>query len=136
MDAIGSQRVGIVRQVPVLDGGGQPVLTSMRRPRTAESVVWVDGASLELQNATSPTATEQQTSTETTTSDKAWAFLPVANGVVPLIDGTTLAADAITSAAAIRYRGRDYQLRGDAQLMEDIDGNEDHVFILAERQTG
>lgn len=139
MDAIGSQRVGIVRQVPVLDDDDQPVLTDLREPETTTSVVWVDGASFELENQASPAASEQQTATETTTRETAWAFLPVVGGAVPLIDGTTVLVTAITSHAAIRYpypSGRDYQMRGDAQLMEDIDGVENHVFCLAERQTG
>lgn len=140
MDLPGSQRVGIVRQAPVLDGVGQPVLTDLYEPKTTDLVVWVDNASFELENQTSATTSEQQTVTETTTSNIAWVFLPVADGLVPAVDDSETAApvavDDITSTAAIRYRNRDYQLRGDAQLMEDYDGVEDHVFCLCERQTG
>lgn len=140
MDQPGSQRVGIVRTVAVLDADGRSVLTDMREPETTEVVVWVDGSSFELQNQTSPTASEQQSATETTTSNVAWAFLPVLNGHVPALGDddqpVLIPVDDITSDVALRYRGADYAMRGDAQLMEDYDGLENHVFCLAEKQTG
>jgi hypothetical protein len=140
MDDLGNQRVGIVRTVPKLDGNGQPVMTDMQEVDTAELVVWVDGASFELQNQTSPATSERQSVTETTTSNVAWAFLPVVDGQVPALDDddepVLVPVDDITSKAALRYRSADYQLRGDAQLMEDYDGVENHVFCLAERQAG
>ena len=132
---IGNQRVGIVTDVPVLDGG-DPVVSEFGEPVYEDDpmVVWVDGCLFESQ-----TPSEQQNLT-ITTSDVAWAFMPVAEGQVPAVTdagaSAPVAVTSITSSVKLRHDGRTYVMRGDAVLEKDIHGREDHVLCLCERERG
>ncbi|WP_078316208.1 hypothetical protein [Mycobacterium sp. D16Q16] len=135
MDTLGGQRIGIVWDVPVLDGHGDPVLDEFRKPQVTEHVVWADNCLFEVQS----TAEDNQAIT-TTTSQQAWAFLPVIDGHVPTVDDSAAALPVavadIGSAHRIRHLDRDYSVTGDAVLEFDLDGREDHVFCICERRVG
>ncbi len=137
---IGDQRVGVEVAVAVLDGDGQATFTEYGEPVTTASLVWVDGACFEIQ-----TPTEQQNLT-VTTSEIAWAMLPVADGVVPAVDDDGEPAPVqffdeagkhtISSSVWLRHNGLRYAMRGDAVLEQDIRGRQDHVFCVCEREKG
>jgi hypothetical protein len=135
MDALGGQRIGIVWDVPVLDGQGNPVLDEYRKPQVTERVVWADNCLFEVQS----TAEDNQAIT-TTTSEQAWAFLPVIDGHIPAVGGGGAAAPVavadIGSAHHIRHLGRDHDMVGDAVLEFDLDGREGHVFCICQRRIG
>lgn len=135
MDTLGGQRLGIVWDVPVLDGQGKPILDEYRKPQTTERVVWVDSCLFEVQS----TAEDNQAIT-TTTSEQACAFMPVIDGHVPTVDDTGAAVPVavadIRSAHRIRHLDRDYGMVGDAVLEFDLDGREDHVFCICQRRVG
>ncbi|ANO01564.1 hypothetical protein [Mycobacteroides abscessus] len=135
MDTLGGQRIGIVWDVPVLDGGGKPVLDEYRNPQTTERVVWVSECLFEVQSTT-----EDNQAITTTTREQAWCFMPVIDGKVPAVDGSgdpaPVGVAEIGSAAHIRHLDRDYGMTGDAVLEFDDDGREDHVFCICERRLG
>lgn len=136
-DFLGSDTVYLVSEGPVLDGNGNPVRGELGRPKTTESLVRVEGCVFELQVTVTPERFEQVDVT-TTTSDIRWAFLPVVDGQVPGFDadGEPVKVDPPTSSMRVRYEGRDWQIRGDAAVEVDLDGIENHVFVMCERQTG
>lgn len=136
MFAIGNQRVGIVTEVPVLDGGGNPVVDELMAPvNLTENVVWIDGCQFEVQ-VHGVHLVEQQSNT-TTTNEIAWCHLPVTTkGVDGLGDPVVTDTRAITSAMKLRHANLTYEMRGDAVTEIDIRGREHHVFALCERQTG
>lgn len=130
---IGNQRVGIERETVTGYGDyGEPI--------TEQVIVWVDKACFEIQ-----TPSEQQNLT-VTTSEIAWAMLPVADGVVPAVDDSDAPAPVqffdtdgkptISSSLWLHHNGLRYAMRGDAVLEQDIRGREDHVFCLCEREQG
>lgn len=151
---IGGQRVGIeLPPAPVLDDEDQPTYTEYNEPITADPVIaWVDNAGFEIQRPT-----EVQGAT-VTTSEMAWAFLPVADGVVPAVviqvvededTETTVEVEvahpvqffdadgkpAISANLWLWHNGLRYAMRGDAVLEQDIRGRHDHVFCVCERET-
>lgn len=125
MFPIGNQRVGIVTDVPVLDGDGNPVVDEQMAPvyEDEPAIVWVDGCQFEVQ-VLGVAQIEQQSDT-TTTNEIAWCHLPV-----------TDATRAITSAMKLRHADLTYEMRGDGVIEVDLRGHEHHVFALCERQTG
>ena len=142
---IGDQRVGIEIVVPVLDGDGEPTFTEFGEPIVAGATVWVEKACFELQ-----TPSEQQNLT-VTTSEIAWAMLPVADGKIPTVDddgnaapldffdqtaGEHFGRPTIDANTWLRHNGLRYAMRGDSILEQDIRGREDHVFCVCERQQG
>lgn len=145
---IGDQRVGVERQT--VTGYGDYNI-----PITEAVIVWVDNACFEIQ-----TPSEQQNMT-VTTSEIAWAMLPVADGTVPAVDDNGddasfpffVDADSpaapffidnpdengkptISSGAWLWHNGLRYAMRGDAVLEQDIRGRQDHVFAVCEREQG
>jgi hypothetical protein len=134
--SIGNQRVGIVTEVPVLDGAGNPVVDEAMAPvDPIEAVVWIDGCEFEVQ-VLGVNQIEQQDVT-TTTNEIAWCHLPVTTKGVD-DDGDPVVTDtrAITSAMKLRHANLTYEMRGDAVTEIDIRGRQHHVFALCERQTG
>lgn len=136
---IGTQRIGIVSDVPVLDGFGQPMHDEFLAPifEPDPLVEWVDGCALEVQ-----TMTEQQ-GAATTTSEMAVVVMPVAGLLVPLVDedgepAGSKAVAAISSSVRLREHatGLEYVMRGDAVLQTNIRGRSDHVECLCERERG
>ncbi len=136
---IGDQRVGIETDVPVLDDDDQPTYTDFGEPIVTRMTVWVDNACFEIQ-----TPTEQQNLT-VTTSEIAWAILPVADGVVSAVDDDdepapiTFFVDGKVTISAnvwLWHNGLRYAMRGDAVLEQDIRGRQDHVFCVCEREQG
>lgn len=130
--SIGDQRVGIERET--VTG-----YTDYGEPITTKATVWVDHACFEIQ-----TPTEQQNQT-VTTSEIAWAMLPVAGGIVPAVDDDGEPASiqliddgkvTISSSAWLLHNGLRYAMRGDAVLEQDIRGRQDHVFCVCEREQG
>lgn len=131
---IGNQRVGIeLREIVGESEYGEP--------EYGEPVMhWVDNACFEIQ-----TPTEQQNQT-VTTSEIAWAMLPVSAGVVPAVDDAGVDAPVqffdgdgkptISSSVWLVHNGLRYAMRGDAVLEQDIRGRQDHVFCLCEREQG
>lgn len=136
---IGDQRVGVEREtVTGYTDFGEPIAES--------TTVWVDNACFEIQ-----TPTEQQNLT-VTTSEIAWAMLPVADGVVPAVDsdggpapiavfisnpgGDDGGKPTINANAWLWHNGLRYAMRGDAVLEQDIRGRQDHVFCVCEREQG
>lgn len=127
---IGDQRVGVERET--VTG-----YSDYSEPITESVTVWVDNACFEIQ-----TPTEQQNLT-VTTSEIAWAMLPVADGIVPAVDDADEPAPivfiddgkvAISSSAWLWHNGLRYAMRGDAVLERDIRGRDDHVFCVCERE--
>ncbi|MGV7585233.1 hypothetical protein PJN38_24225 [Mycobacterium kansasii] len=138
--ALGNQRVGIVTDVIDLDGG-QPIVNEYGQPQTHEAVVWVDGCVFESQSsATTTVSSFEQQALTVTTSDPAFAFLPVVDGQVPAVDDDDQPApmpwSQITSDLKLRHNDLTYAMRGDAVLEQDIHGREDHVFCACEREKG
>lgn len=136
---IGDQRVGIERET--ITG-----YTEYSEPIVDSVTVWVDRALFEIQ-----TPSEQQNLT-VTTSEIAWALLPVADSIVPAVDDDDVPAPlpffisnpgedddgqpTINSSAWLWHNGLRYAMRGDSVLEQDIRGREDHVFCVCERQGG
>ena len=138
---IGDQRVGVERET--VTG-----YTDYGEPITEAVTVWVDNACFEIQ-----TPTEQQNLT-VTTSEIAWAMLPISDSTIPAVDDNDVAAPipffterqddegnpvtkvAINANAWLHHNGLRYAMRGDAVLEQDIRGREDHVFCICERQQG
>jgi hypothetical protein len=131
---IGEQRVGIKTTHAVLDGDGQPTYTEYGEPIVTNSTVWVDHCLFEIQ-----TPSEQQNLT-VTTSEIAWALMPVAGGIVPAVDDNgepaSIAVTDITSSVILTHDDRDYAMRGNAVLEKDIRGRQDHVFCVCEHEEG
>lgn len=138
---IGSQRVGIGLSVPVLDDNGNPTYSDFGEPIVTEVVLWVDNSCFEIQ-----TPTEQQNMT-VTTSEIAWAMLPIADGVVPAVDdddestpieffNEITGLPTINSGAWLVHNGLRYAMRGDSVLEQDLRGRQDHVFCVCEREQG
>lgn len=136
---IGSQRIGIVSDVPVLDAFGQPTYDEFLAPIYEDEplVEWVDGCALEVQ-----TMTEQQGAV-TTTSEVAVVLMPVAGRAVPLVDEDGEPAgpkDFRDISSSVRLRehetGLEYVMRSDAVLQTNIRGRADHVECLCERERG
>jgi len=136
---IGDQRVGIVTVVPVLDGGGHPVVDEAMVAETTDAVVWVDGCLFEIQTMPTGVGQFEQQDVTTTTSETAFCFMPSADGNVATVDDADVEGvvvfTAITSALRLRdfVTGRDYEMRGDAVFEV---GKLPHVFARCERQTG
>ncbi|MCG7596356.1 hypothetical protein [Mycobacterium sp. PSTR-4-N] len=125
----------------MLDDDGQPVFTDYGEPITDNVTLWVDRACFEIQ-----TPTELQDLT-VTTSEIAWAMLPIADGMIPAVDDDDTEAPiafrneitglpTINANAWLRHNGLRYTMRGDSVLEQDIRGREDHVFAVCERQQG
>lgn len=138
---IGDQRVGIEREtVTGHTDFGEPIVEPV--------TVWVDNACFEIQ-----TPTEQQNLT-VTTSEIAWAMLPVADSTIPAVDddgedasiplfyegqddnGDPVTKVSVNANAWLHHNGLRYAMRGDAVLEQDIRGRQDHVFCICERQQG
>lgn len=139
---LGAQRVGVELDVPVLDGGGNPVLSEFGQPQTTTTTVWVDGCLFEA-----PQAPDEQQGDTVTTSEVAWALLPVgSDGTIPAVTAAgspapipfldAAGAPSISSSARLRHDGLLYAMRGDAVLERDLRGRPDHVFCRCERQRG
>lgn len=136
---LGDQRVGIERQT--VTG-----YTEYNEPITTSVTVWVDRCCFEIQ-----TPSEQQNLT-VTTSEIAWAVLPIADSVVPAVDDADAPAPlaffisnpgqpddgqpTINANAWLWHNGLRYAMRGDAVLQQDIRGRQDHVFCVCEREQG
>lgn len=140
---IGDQRVGI-ELTPIIGytDYGEPIYADQPVMR------WVDNACFEIQ-----TPSEQQNLT-VTTSEIAWAMLPIADSTIPAVDdnddaapipfftegqddeGNPVTKVAINANAWLHHNGLRYAMRGDAVLEQDIRGREDHVFCVCERQQG
>lgn len=133
--ALGGQRVGIARDIPALDGNGDPVRDTLGDPTGAstEVIVWVDGCLFETQ---STGENEQEVSTEAL--ERAWCFMPVSGGLVLAVDDSgapaPIAVSDIASDARIEHGGRTYQMSDHAVIEFDLDGHEDHVFCRCERK--
>lgn len=138
MFPIGNQRVGVKRDLPVLDDDGQPTYTEFGEPIVTAQTVWVDGACFEIQSPS-----EQQNLT-VTTSEVGWAFLPVSGDMIPAVDDAgaptpipcPTGAQAIPSSARLVHNGLVYVMRGDAVLEQDIHARADHLFCICEREAG
>lgn len=134
---IGDQRVGIEIDTPTLVGG-QPVYSEFGEPVTTATLVWVDRAAFEIQ-----TPSEQQNLT-VTTSEVAWAILPVVDGTIPAVDGQgnpaplpvfgNGGAPSVSSRVWLHHNGLRYAMRGDAVYEQSIRGVGDHLFCVCERQ--
>ena len=142
---IGDQRVGI-------ELGTEPTYGDFGEPIADPTIVWVDRACFEIQ-----TPSEQQNLT-VTTSEIAWAMLPIADGAVPAVTGGPVAADddqpapvqffisnpgqpddgkpTISSGLWLHHNGLRSAMRGDAVLEQDIRGRQDHIFCVCEREQG
>ena len=138
----GRQRVGIQRQVPVLDGDGNPVLSEFGEPQTALATVWVDGCLFEV-----PHPPEEVQDLTVTTSEIGWAMLPVdGDTLIPAVDDDGIPAPvpflddagtpSVTSSDWLMHDGLRYAMRGDAVLERDLRGRPDHVFCRCERERG
>ena len=136
---IGNQRVGIEREVVTgHNDWGEPI--------TDNVTAWVDNACFEIQT---PTETQNLT---TTTSEIAWAMLPIIDGSVPAVDDDGEPAPiaffidnpgedddgkvAINANGWLHHNGLRYAMRGDAVLEQDLRGRDDHVFCICEREQG
>lgn len=139
---LGAQRVGVELDVPVVDGGGHPVLSEFGQPQTTTVVVWVDGCLFEV-----PSAPDEMQGDTVTTAEPGWAVLPVTGaGLIPAVDGDGVSAPigffgpsgepAISSSARLLHDGLRYVMRGDAVLERDLRGRPDHVFCRCERERG
>lgn len=136
---IGDQRVGIERDVPVVESDGQPVVDELGVPVVTTTTVWVDRALFEAQTPT------EQAGFLVVTSTMAGAVLPVSrDGVIPAVDVgghdaslPFFGADGkptITAAARLLHNGIHYEMLGDAVLEQDINGRADHVFCSCQRK--
>ncbi|MGQ9348946.1 hypothetical protein [Mycolicibacterium gilvum] len=130
---IGDQRVGVELPPQVIG------YSEYEEPIYGDPVMrWVDNACFEIQ-----TPSEQQNMT-VTTSEIAWAMLPIVGGIVPAVDEDgepasieffTGGKPTISSSLWLVHNGLRYAMRGDAVLEQDLRGREDHVFCICERQT-
>jgi hypothetical protein len=84
-----------------------------------DTYVTVEGCSFQT------TTTTESIDVTTIVTVSARVYLPV-----------TVDTKAVTSRDAIRYRGRDYELRGPCVVATGLDGAEDHVWCLVEWQAG
>lgn len=144
-DFPGHDTIYLVSDVPELDGNGEEIRDELNRPKMTELIVRVDGCVFEQQITVTPERFEQVSET-TNTSNIRWAFLPVVDGQVPAFTypaGDPVLANPPTSEMRVRYGGptldtggRDWQMRDGAEIQVDLDGIEDHVFAMCERQTG
>jgi hypothetical protein len=136
---IGDQRVGIERDMPVLDGDGQPVVDELGAPMVTTTTIWVDRALFEAQTPT------EQAGFLVVTSTMAAAILPVAaGGTIPAVDSNGrnaplpfFGADGtptITAGARLLHNGIQYEMLGDAVIEQDIHGRADHVFCSCQRR--
>lgn len=138
----GRQQVGVQREVAVLDGDGNPVLSEFGEPQTTAVTLWVDGCLFEV-----PSAPEEQQDMTVTTSEVAWALLPVdGDAFIPAVDDTGIpvpipfmaaaGTPSVTSSDWLLHDGLRYAMRGDAVLERDLRGRPDHVFCRCERERG
>lgn len=133
---IGRTRLGIVTDVPQLDGDDQPVLSEFKEPQYMDpDVALVDGCQFEVQTMS------QVHGLTVVTTEAAHAVLPVADGQVPLVDedGNRAGSKSVSELTSkVRLRdfatGRDYRLNTDASLNVDIRGRQDHVEIACTRE--
>lgn len=138
----GRQRVGIRRDVPVLDGDGHPILSEFGEPQTTTATSWVDGCLFEV-----PRPPEEIQDMTVTTSEVAWALIPVTTDAVilavddagnpdpiPFLDD--VGSPSVSSSAWLINDGLRYAMRGDAVLERDMRGRPDHVFCRCERERG
>lgn len=136
---VGGQRVGIVSQTAVLDGGGNPVVNELFEEQTTESVVWVDNCSFEQLLEARPKTVEIEAGGTAITYENVWVFLPVtADGQVPAVDDSDqpVMVSSIKSGQHIRYGGVDYPIRGDGFVENDMRGRPSFMFCLCEYQQG
>jgi hypothetical protein len=136
---IGNERVGILTEVPQLDGGGNPVVSEFMEPSTTPATVWWDGCAFEVQMVPSPRRHEEQTDEVITTAQVALVFGPVEGVQIPAVDGSgdpaPINVTALTSDRIIvSPDGQNYVMRGDAVLHRDIRGRPDHAELLCELQ--
>lgn len=134
---IGDQRLGIETDVPVLDDEGQPTYADFGEPIVTRVKVWVDRSHFELQMPS-----EQQNLT-VTTSEIAWAFMEIADGVVAAVDDDDNPAPiqffgldglpTISSSVWLWHDGLRYAMRGDARLHR---GPIEHIECICEREQG
>lgn len=125
---IGDQRVGV--ELETITG-----YTEYNEPITESVTVWVDRSHFELQMPS-----EQQNLT-VTTSELAWAFLPIADGMVPAVDDDGDPAPiqffdddgkpTISANVWLWHDGLRYAMRGDARLHR---GPIEHVECICERE--
>ncbi len=138
----GRQRVGVLREIPVLDGDGNPVLSEFGEPSTTAVTSWVDGALFEV-----PSPPDEQQGVAVTTSEVGWALLPInGDAIIPAVDDTgspapipffdSVGGPSISSSAWLVHDGQRYAMRGDAVLERDLRGRLDHVFCRCERERG
>ena len=138
----GRQRVGIQRDVPIVDSDGHPVLSEFGEPQTTTATVWVDGCLFEV-----PHPPEEQQDMVVTTSEIGWALFPVSgDAVIPAVTGTgspspmpfldASGSPSIDSSAWLIHDGQRYAMRGDAVLERDLRSRPHHVFCRCERERG
>lgn len=138
---LGNQRVGIVTDVQDLDGDDQPIVSEYGQPQTSEVVVWVDNSLFEIETSASTNvgSFEQQGFT-VTTSEPAFAFLPVVDGQIPAVDDddnpAPMAWSELKSDRRLRHNGLTYVMRGNAAYEQDKRGRGNHVFCQCEREGG
>ena len=135
----GRQRVAIQRDVAVLDGSGKPVLSEFGEPQTTTVTSWVDGCLFEV-----PRWPEEQQGMAVTTSEIAWALIPVnSDGIIPAVNDAgpnpmpfldSTGSPSVNSSAWLIHDGLRYAMRGDSVLERDLRGRPDHVFCSCERQ--
>jgi hypothetical protein len=137
---IGGERVGIITQVPRVDGSGNQIVSAYMETLFDDVTVWWDGCAFEVQMVPSPRRHEEQTDETITTAEVALVFGPVIGDQLPTVDDngnpvpinvSDLKSDRILSNA-----GRLYVMRGDAVLHKDIRGNVEHAECLCEHQEG
>lgn len=131
---IGGERVGIVTDVQQLDGSGNPVVSEFGEPASGETVVWWDGCVLDI------LAVDENQGLVITTSEVAVVIGPVDGDQIPAVDDdgnpAALAVADLTADRRLRHDGRNYVMRGDAVLRNDIRGRADHAECLCEHVAG
>lgn len=136
---IGDQRVGIERDIPVLDDDDQPTFDELGAPLVTTATVWVDRALFEAQTPT------EQAGFMVVTGTMAGAVLPVTGDqIIPAVDDTgadaslpffaTDGSPTINASARLVHNGIHYEMLGDAVLEQDIHGRPDHVFCSCQRK--
>jgi len=149
--ALGNQIIGIVSEVDVLDGNGNPIRSELMEPETAEHTVWKQNCLLEVQLSAMPGRVEDVTATTTTTKQVAWAFFPAdsdssgitQSNVLRLVEtlpsGVTIAdlPDGVTiTTMPTGVVVKDYDVRGNGVTEVDKFGVPDYVFCMCEAQGG